>query len=222
MTRLTPRAALRALAAAPALLALVALAGPASAQISERQSYVVMTSIAVTGERCGLLDRWEAATILAETRRLLSRYSAEERSEMMAEVAAAEPAECTDPTITTWIDGARPGIEREWLPPNLALFHAFAALEAPPLAFLAATEGVDVAGRVAAIDAALVDFASRGILPEGGGTWEAYLARVDEAAVAMAASLRGEPGGPFSADEAAAFIIEATLITGLWLSAAGE
>jgi hypothetical protein len=182
-------------------------------------SYTFLVAVAETGARCGQLTDWEAATIRAETRRLLSRFPPDEQANLLfAASAQAAAATCDDEEIALWIGAARPGIEREWLPPNLALFRAFATMIAPPLTFIAAINISDLAGAVAVIDAQFQAFERDGVLPEGGRSWNAYTA------------CRGRPimrslsggGGVFTADEAAAFIVEAAVITTLWLAAQSD
>ena len=69
--------------------------------------------------------------------------------------------------------------------------------------------------------ATIDQFERDGVLPEGGATWEAFTARVEEAAATMTASL-SRRSSVYTADEAAAFIVEAAIITTLWLAAQAE
>ncbi len=203
--------------------ATLALTAPAFAQFQPQSaSYIFMVSIAEAGERCGHLTHWEAATIRAETRRLLARFARDEQANLLyAAAAPAAAVPCDDPAVLAWVETARPGIEREWLPPNLALFRAFANMVSPPLTFLAATDVIDLAGAVAAIDAKFDELERDGVLPEGGATWDAFAVRVEDAAATITASL-SRNSGVYTPDEAAAFIVEAAIITTLWLAAEAD
>ena len=200
--------------------ATLAMAAPASGQLQPQSaSHIFMVSIAEAGERCGHLTDWEAATIRAETRRLLARFARDEQANLLyAAAAPAAAVPCDDAGVLAWVQTARPGIEREWLPPNLALFRAFANMVSPPLTFLAATDVIDLAGAVATIDAKFDELERDGVLPEGGTTWDAFAIRVEDAAATMTASL-SRNSGVYTPDEAAAFIVEAAIITTLWLAA---
>jgi hypothetical protein len=59
------------------------------------------------------------------------------------------------------------------------------------------------------------------VLPEGGATWDAFTVRVEDAAATITASL-SRNSGVYTPDEAAAFIVEAAIITTLWLAAEAD
>ncbi len=203
-------------------LALVAgitgLAPAARAQEGQAASYAFLVAVAEAGERCGALEPWEAATIRAQARRVLYALSPAGRVDLLADAAEEAAAKrCTDTRMLIWIDGARTGVLREWLPPYLALFHAFASMASPPLPFLAATRSGDRTAGVAAVEAEFAAFAAAGVAPEGGITWETYLARLAEAAAGMVNGLLSV-NVTFAPDDAAAYMVEAGIIVSLWLA----
>ena len=201
--------------------AAVVLAGaPAAAQDNLGDTYTFLATVAVKGQQCDLIERWESATILAETDRFLNLFPPEQRGLVMA---AAEDriaaTDCDDTAIVEWISGARPGIETEWLPPNLALVKALIELDSPPQSFIDLTADIELEAASATIDAQFVAFADAGIGPEGGGSWDAFFQSVGDVAEAMASAAIDGDNDVFSQNEATAFISDATEITLLWLEA---
>ncbi len=201
-------------------LALVILAIPARAQpTSDPDSYVFLVVVAERGIHCGLLESWQTTAILSEARRAIASLGDDERANLAAtalQQAASTP--CDDPQVNTWISGAAPGIEREWLPPHLALFRSFAAMDNPPDLFLSIVASTDLSLAVSAIDGEIIAFQANGILPEGNQTWEAYLGQVNAVAAEIAAAARGEPSTAFTQASARAYVLDAALITTLWLA----
>ena len=198
--------------------AAIILAAPSKAQ-DEGATYIFLVTVADRGLNCGLMADWEVAALLSETDRILLRFGAGDQQALIdaaTQQAAATP--CDDPQINEWIAGARPGMEREWLPPNLALFRAFAALEAPPQLFVDIVGDTDLAAAVATIDAKLDAFEAAGITAEGERTWDEYIAEVAEVAIDVAAAAGGATDTDFPPDIATEYVIDAGLITVLWLA----
>lgn len=204
-------------ALAAAAFGAFALATPAKAQANVEETYTFLVTVAVKGQECELLRPWEAATILAETERFLSRAATDDP----AAIAAAANARivettCDDEAMLEWIGGAQPGIETEWLPPNLALVRALALQDDPPAIFLDSAVDLDLAVAVAEIDALFAAFEAGGVTAEGAESWSSYAESMEEIATTLSAAINGE-NDFFTANEAQAFIVEATLITGMWL-----
>lgn len=209
--------------ALPALASLALAIAPASAQEDVEETYTFLATTAVKGQQCGLLERWESATILAETDRYLNRLAPDERDRIGAAAEQRIAATlCDDAAMNDWIDAARPGIETEWLPPNLALFKAMVELEPPPPMFLDLTSEADLGAAVAAIEAQFAAYEAAGVTPEGDAGWDAFLTSMHDVALAMAAAATFGGNDIFGEAEAQAIITEATLITTLWLAAAGD
>ena len=124
---------------------------------------------------------------------------------------------CDDPQIATWMESGTPGIEAEWLPPNLALFRALAAMDAPPEIFLTIVGATDLSAAIAAVDRQIAAFEAAGITAEGDVDWETYLARVNDVAPEIVAAARGEASAAFTQESATALIRDAALIVVLWL-----
>lgn len=215
-----PAIASRCLSAiATALAGLVVAVAPARAQAGIEDTYIFMVTMAERGLACELLANWEAATILAETERMLIRFPETDRDTLAAAAATeAELTACSDPAVNEWIAAARPGIEREWLPPYLALYRSLAIMETPPDLFLQIIGETDLDIALAAIDVQIAALEAAGVLAEGREEWTDYLAIVDEATIDIVFAAAGGEGGPFAEDEATGFIIDAALIVTLWLA----
>lgn len=205
----------------PARLVCIALAGllglsTAAAQ-DVAETYAFLATVAVKGQSCGLLERWESETVLAESDRLLDRVPpAEHGPILLAAEDRIAATQCDDAAMRDWIDAARPGIETEWLPPYLALFKALAGLESPPAAFADAAAGIDADAAIAAIEDRFAAFAAADIAPEGGGNWDAFQAAMEDVARSIAAAVSGG-NDEFTAAEAQLYVVESAAITALWL-----
>lgn len=205
---------------AAALAALTLAVPPAQAQqTSDPDSYVFLVVVAERSVHCDLLKRWQVAAVLSQAKRAIPTLSDAERADLAATAlrqAASTP--CDDPRVNDWIRGAAPGIEREWLPPNLALFRSFATMEEPPAVFRAIVADMNLSRAIGAIDGEIRAFQANGIRPEGGLTWEAYLAQVNGVAAEIAAAAAGEDGAVYTQESARAYVIDAAFITKLWLA----
>jgi hypothetical protein len=200
------------------LAALVALALPAAAQAPIDDALVFVAVTAERGSECGLLPPWEAEVIRAEIGMILIEAGEAARETVLADAAALGAAmPCDDVGLNAWIGGARDGILKEWLPPHLAIFRAFAAMEPPPAIFTEAAGTTDLAAAVAAIDAQFAEFEAAGIRAEGGRSWPDYQAMVAGELPAIVAAATGGATDEYGAEEATAYIRNAAAIVALWL-----
>lgn len=209
-----------------ALAAAAMAAEGAEAQgLPDMADSVIFVSVAAErGGECGHLADWEAAAVRAEARRALERFSLDERAEIREDAEArALATTCDDPAITAWIDATRPGIEREYLPQFLAAYRALADMETPPSVFLAAAPRRDYAEAIDAIDAKVAALDAAGARPEGGGEWDGFMTHTGNAIVEMAETLvSGERDWQnVTPDQAAAYMVDAGVVTELWLAAEG-
>jgi hypothetical protein len=207
-----------------AAAALALAAGPVRAQQvpPDPAAYTFLATVADRGTNCGLLKAWQVAAILSQASRLLLTFAEADQADLIA--AATEQANatpCDDPQVNQWIAAALPGIEREWLPPNLALFRSLATMDEPPQIFIDITTDTDLTAIVAAIDAKIADFDAAGVQAEGGMAWDDYLAAVDDAAVDIVAAVAGDPNAPYTQDEATGYVVDAAVIVTLWFEDQG-
>ncbi len=207
-----------------AVLAAALAAAPLRAQQAppDPASYIFLATVADRGLNCGLLKPWQVAAILSEAGRLLNAFEEADRDGVIAqatEQAAATP--CDDAGVNQWIQGATPGIEREWLPPNLALYRALATMDEPPQLFLDIVGDTDLTSAVASIDAQIASFEIGGLVAEGGLAWDDYLSQIADVAAQIVSAAAGEPDAAFPQDDATSYIVDAAVIVTLWLSDPG-
>jgi hypothetical protein len=192
---------------------------------SMSDSAVFLAVVADRGAACELLVDWEAAAVRAEARRAIERFEGPERADIRADVARrAGDTACDDDAMTAWIEAARPGVEREYLPHFLAAYRALAMMESPPSVFLAAAPRHDYYEAVTAIDDKIAALDAAGVRAEGGVEWDKFMSRTGEAVAAMAGTLVSGEGDWQGAtpDQAAAYMVDAGVVTELWLAAEGE
>jgi len=201
------------------VIAALVVATPAFAQPIGATSYILIAGYADKGEACGLIAPWEAAAMRAEARRFLGTLPADERRGLVATTAAStEALVCDDPTMVEFLATARPGIEREWLPQHLALFHALAGIDRMPMAFLATALPIEFEPAIAIIEQQFAAWQAAGIQLEGAASYDEYLAAVRDFAIILTQTLNGI-ATEFTPDEAAATVAEAGLVGRLWLLA---
>ena len=198
---------------------ILAFAAPAAAQDDVADTYILLTTFAAKGLECDLLRPWEAATIRAETERFLTRYATAD-AEAIRAAAGESIAEtpCDDEGMNQWLDAALPGVETEWLPPNLAMFRGLAAMEPRLPQFEDAATGMDVEAAIAEIEAQFAAFTAEGIEPEGDPGWETFQQSIDLIAVELADAIVNGDNDTFMQAEAETILIEATEIARLWLA----
>lgn len=179
-----------------------------------------MISIAERGLECGQLLQWEAMALKMQVLQSEGRALTAEGRLEAAEAVRARKAEmtCDDTGLTTYIEGARPGIEREILPPFLVIYHALASLEERPAAFTAAAPRLDYRSPIAHIDAKLAELEAKGYAPEGGGSWEDYRTRLSGTIIdAMNLPESGESVSPRTL-EVLSYISMSGIVVEAWLA----
>lgn len=211
---------------ATAVFALLLSSAEAHAQqalSSQARSLVFVELAAERGLQCGLLTRWQAATLRAQVADAMTDWDAESRSEAARQVkeqAAETP--CDSEAITIWIEAARRGLESEYLSPYLVIYRTVARLQPPPEAFSAVALRLDPTPAIAAIDAKLAALEASGATAEGGKPWPDYIAGIESAVQDLVEALRtGHETGGFEPGEAAAYLAQSALITELWLEEEG-
>ena len=205
--------------AAGAIVAATVILGPAKAQNTDEGTYAFMATVVDRGLNCGLLADWEIAVIAAEIERVFDNQDGALQRQLTTAAAdriAATP--CDDPVVIEWIEASRPGIEREWLSPYLALYRGLALAAVKPQIFVDFVGETDLAQSVAVIDAKFAEFTADGILAEGQITWDVYVTRVAAIVDNLTAAAAGVPGTGFTQNEATDFITNAALIVTLWLA----
>jgi hypothetical protein len=201
-------------------LLVVVSGAPAVAQNNglpgQQQSVVLVELIADRG----LLKSWQAASLRMQTRDQLGRFDDAGRTAVAAEIEAQRPTMgCDHATLTTWIEGAGPNLEREYLPELLAGYRAFALQAAPPAAFREATRRKDYADAIARIDAKLAALQAAGVQPPGRMTWAALADRQRALAAQIAAAISGNAdAGRFSPAQATQITQDVAQIGELWLA----
>jgi hypothetical protein len=149
---------------------------------NREQSVVLLNVIALKGGECGLLRPWEAATVQA----LADQDTLGWEQTRVAATAAETQAllartGCDEPFLHLWIDGARRGIEAEYLSLHLVVYRALLSMQAPPDAFREAATRASPAADIAAIDAKLAALEASGARPDGGGPWPEFIASTSAA-----------------------------------------
>lgn len=208
-----------ALRSAIALICLsLTFTAPAAAQgglPNREQSVALLNVIALKGGECSLLRPWEAATVqaLADQDTLGWAQSRLEAAAAETQALLARTA-CDEPFLNVWIEGARRGLEAEYLSMHLVVYRALASMQTPPEAFRDAAGRTNPEADIATIDEKLAAIEASGARPEGGGSWADYIASTSAAIERFAPMLdRGE------APAEVAFVIpRAIAIAELWLA----
>lgn len=174
---------------------------------------------AARGLDCGLLRPWQAAALRALNLRDMGGWTPERRAELLAEVRrrASETA-CDDAALNEWIEGSRPGFDREMLPPYLVVYRTLAGEEVPPGVFSHTALRVDYGPAVDAIDAKLAALEAAGVVPEGGKPWPEYIARTNAFVSQFLETLADPDTPPAEADQAASWLAQTAHIIELWLA----
>lgn len=194
-------------------------ASAALAQANAGRDYIFLAITADRGLNCGLMSNWEVASLLSQLERIIENFSPADQLTLQ-QTAATQAAQtpCDDPTIVEWIATARPGMVTEWLPPNLALYRAFALMAEPPALFSQIVQETNLSLAVAAIDRQLALFDAGGLRAEGEMGWDEYIMQIADVAVEIAAAAAGAVGTEFDEETAVGFIADAALIVSLWLA----
>lgn len=206
------------------LLAILALglSQPAQAQglPGQEESLVLVSVIAERGEDCGLLHSWEAAGLQAQVIEGAGRRDGESRARMLAirQTRLAE-MDCDNLLLNAWIDGARPNMNFEVLPPYLIVYRTMARMETPPKVFTATSLRFDYASAIDAINRELEMLEASGRPAEGGADWPDYIRGIETHAAEFAAlAVNGDGDGRTSSDQAAGWIAQSARITEMWLA----
>lgn len=194
-------------------------ASAALAQGNAGRDYVFLAIAGDRGLNCGLMNDWEVASLLSQLDRIIENFAPADQ-QALVQTAAAEAAQtpCDDPIVGEWIVAARPGMVTEWLPPNLALYRAYALMAEPPLLFTQIVRETNLSLAVAVIDRQFAVFDAAGLLAEGELSWDDYILQIADVAVEIAAAAGGAVGTEFDEETAVGFIADAALIVSLWLA----
>lgn len=190
----------------------------------QEDSLVLVSIIAERGEDCGLLHDWEAAGLQAQMIEGLRQRDSDSRARIVENrrTRLAE-MDCSDELLNAWIEGARPNLGHEVLPPYLIVYRAMARMESPPAVFTATTLRLDYAPAIAAINHHIDMLEASGRPAEGGAAWPEYISGIETHAAEFAALVTGEGSeGWTSRDQAAGWIAQSALITEMWLQQAEE
>lgn len=208
----------RGFAAALIAAGLTLTAPPAAAQSglpSHDESVALLNIIALRGGECGLLKPWEAATVqaLADQGSLGWEPSRLEAMERQKQARLAQTA-CDTPFLNVWIDGARPGLEGEYLSLHLVVYRTLLSFPEATSSASRAVHRTTPDADIAVIDAQLARLEAAGAVPDGGGPWPEFIARTSAAVERYVPMLdRGE------APADVAFLIpRAIAISELWLA----
>lgn len=192
----------------------------ASAQgdfLSQDESVVLLNLIAVKGAACDLLRPWEAATVQAMADQATLGWEDARREVVDGETEARlAQTDCSEPFLSAWIEGARPGMEAEYLSLHLVVYRTLLSLTTLPESLSHVATRTSPTADIATIDTKLAALEASGARPEGGGPWPAFIARTSAAVEEFVPLLdRGE------APAQVAFVIVRSIeIAELWL--AGE
>jgi hypothetical protein len=201
------------------IVATTLTASAALAQGNAGRDYVFLAIAGDRGLNCGLMSDWEVASLLSQLERIIQNFTPADQ-QALEQTAAAEAAQtpCDDPIVGEWIEAARPGMMTEWLPPNLALYRAYALMAEPPLLFTQIVRETNLPLAVAVIDRQFAVFDAAGLLAEGEMGWDDYMLQIADVAVEIAAAADGAVGTEFDEETAVGFIADAALIVSLWLA----
>lgn len=190
----------------------------------QEDSLVLVSIIAERGEDCGLLHDWESAGLQAQVIEGIRQRDDDSRARIIEnrQTRLAE-MDCSDELLNAWIEGARPNLGYEVLPPYLIVYRTMARMETPPTVFTATALRLDYTPVIAAIDRHLDMLESSGRPAEGGADWPEYVSGIEAHAAEFAALVTGEgPEGRTSRDQAAGWIAQSALITEMWFQQAEE
>lgn len=190
----------------------------------QEDSLVLVSIIAERGEDCGLLHDWEAAGLQAQVIEGTRQRDDESRARIIEnrQTRLAEMT-CDNELLNAWIEGARPNLGYEVLPPYLIVYRAMARMETPPTVFTATALRLDFAPAIAAIDQQLEMLEASGRPAEGGADWPGYIRGIETHAAEFAALVTGEgTESRTSRDQAAGWIAQSALITEMWLQQTEE
>ena len=205
-------------AAALIFAGLTLIAPPAAAQDSlpsHDESVALLHVIALKGSECGLLRPWEAATVqaLADQGSLGWEPGRRQAMERQKQARLSRTA-CDAPVLNVWIDGARPGLEGEYLSLHLVVYRTLLSLPEASGPVSRAVHRTTPGADIAAIDAQLARLEAAGAAPDGGGPWPEFIARTSAAVERYVPMLdRGEAPA-----EVAFLIPRAIAISELWLA----
>ncbi|MHA1559407.1 MAG: hypothetical protein ACTSWI_01890 [Alphaproteobacteria bacterium] len=201
------------------IVATTLTASTAFAQGNAGRDYIFLAIAADRGLNCGLMHDWEVASLLSQLERSIQDLAPSDQQALeqtAAEQAAQTP--CDDPIVGQWIEAARPGMMTEWLPPNLALYRAYALMTEPPVLFSQIVQETNLLLALDAIDRQFAVFVATGLLAEGEMGWDDYILQIADVAVEIAAAADGAVGTEFDEETAIGFIVDAALIVSLWLA----
>ena len=185
----------------------------------QMKSIALVQAIEKRGLECGMLTKWQAVSLRAQTMEEARRWTPEQHRAVVehAEALAQETA-CDSQRLITWIDAASRGFDSEYLPPYLVMYRTFAQMDARPAVFDSVALRYDYTPAITAIDAHLADLEAMGAVPDGGAEWPVFIDKTSDGAEQLAGIVAGTvEDDRYSADRAAAFIAQSALITELWL-----
>lgn len=198
-------------------LALAAGANPTFAQglPNQVQSVVLLNIIAAKGAECGMLRPWEATIVSSLAEQETLNWDEERKAAAAAETETRlGETNCETPVVSSWIEGARPGIASEYLSLYIVVYRTLLEMDDPPQIFedLAMRDTPDE--DIAAIDDALAAMEASGARPDGGGPWSQFIERTEEAVQQFVPMLDAGEAPP----DVAFLMPKAITISELWLA----
>lgn len=172
---------------------------------------------ATRGLECGLLRPWQASALRALNLRDMENWNADRGALLATEVerSIAETS-CDDEAMQAWINGARPGFDREFLPPYLIVYRTLVGYEDPPKVFSRTAVRLRYLPVIEAINAKLAAIEASGAVAEGGKSWPDSTKGVQEHARGFVATLTNPEASLAERDEAAGWIAQSAHIVELW------
>jgi hypothetical protein len=182
---------------------------------SQVQSVVLLNVVAAKGAECGMLRPWEAAIVGSLAEQDTLNWDEERKATAAAETETLlSETNCETPVVSTWIEGARPGIASEYLSLYIVVYRTLLEMDDPPQIFedLAMRDTPDQ--DIAAIDDALAAMEASGARPDGGGPWPEFVERMAGAVHQFSPMLDAGEAPP----DVAFLMPEAITISELWLA----
>ena len=182
-----------------------------------------LETVATKGAECDLLRPWQAAALRALNLEDMKGWSAEDREAVIAETERRlDGMTCGNDAMNMWIEGARPGFDREMLPPYLVAYLTFVGYEDPPAVFTKTTTRLRYGPAVQAIRDKLAALEEAGVVPEGGKPWPDYIEKTQSRVRAFVATLSNDEASLEDYNEAAGWVGQTAHIVELWLEDEGH
>ncbi len=182
---------------------------------TQDESVVLLYVIAAKGAECGLLRPWEAANVQAMVdQETLGWEDSRSRSVEAASRNRLAETLCDASFLTAWIEGARAGMEAEYLSLHLVVYRTLLSMPAPPAWFSDTVTRTNAEADIAVISEKLTALEASGARPDGGGPWTEFVSTTS-AAVERFAPLLDEGEAP---PDVAFLLPRSVVIAELWLA----